>query len=150
MNLRLVFHGLEQLVRQMNADPVYWVSNGRAPKTDIRALLEAGLFEFNDLGAVEVGRDGSLALHGYSVAVYIKDTQVLLRSGVYSVDELPKFHIAECLTLRRMKAMQRYDRYVATRRVDGSLRLMFVTTSLVAGPPQSQRNSQFAIIVSFN
>lgn len=63
---------------------------------------------------VQVLQDGTLAYKGYRVLLYIRDI-----SNYGQREEMPKFHLAFCSTLDKMKRNHRFARYVVANRDDG-------------------------------
>lgn len=67
--------------------------------------------DFQDIQRLE---DGTLGYKGHRVLVYIRD--------INSYDDkasLPKFHVAYCATLEKMRQQRRWQRYVVANRDDG-------------------------------
>ena len=64
-----------------------------------------------DVRDIDIGYDGTLAVNGERVLVYIRDIDAFVSN--------PKFHIADCSTLRTMRKNDREDRYVVSTRTDG-------------------------------
>ena len=60
---------------------------------------------------------------GRKVAVYIRDQYV---PSDANREELCKFHVADCVTLQKMKRSNRYERYVVTTRTDGKFIVNFL------------------------
>ena len=65
---------------------------------------------------------GLLGYHGAQVLLYIREHEDQL-AGKLSPDNGPRFHVADCATLRRMRSENRYDRYVVTNDVSGLFEL---------------------------
>lgn len=63
---------------------------------------------------VQVLQDGTLSYKGYRVLLYIRDI-----SNYGQREEMPKFHLAFCNTLDKMKRNNRFPRYVVANRDDG-------------------------------
>ena len=74
-----------------------------------------------NLGELQVG-DGDTILHdGHRVFLYIREFHVKADSfdeACADPDKLRKFHIVWCQTLQEMKAAGRFERYIASDRVD--------------------------------
>ena len=90
------------------------------------ALIGAGIDV--ELGDVERLPDGTLAYKGHRVLVYIRD---LAQYGHHQ--SMPKYHVAYCQTLDKMRANNRFARYVVASRDDG----LFVV-NLVGDLPRSE------------
>lgn len=66
---------------------------------------------------------GLLAFRGSQIILYIRDHGSSLDSKIRSRASRPKFHVADCSTLRAMRAQDRFGRYVVTNDVTGEFRL---------------------------
>ena len=119
MKLDIDFSNLENLVKNMGASFVNWVSNVTVShvETDWKIVLETKGLDV-DIKDIEIQSNGSLQYRGEQILLYIKEVS----SG------LPKFHFTDCSTLKTMKKMKRFYRYVVTQRKDGYF-LMAVKTS---------------------
>ncbi len=100
--------GLNRLREQMRAELVSWNSERDWDPISL-ALDTRGLDISPD--ALEYPDDGTLEYRGRKVVVYIRDQRVEYQPY--------KFHVANCDTLSRMRADNRYDRYVVATRNDG-------------------------------
>lgn len=81
------------------------------------ALSEKGIDV--DLGELEsVGN--LLTYHGRQILLYIPDHGASIRSVLSGESEGKKFHVAHCQTLEEMRHARRFERYVATTKLDGS------------------------------
>ena len=100
--------GLNRLREQMNAELRSWNSDNDWDPISL-ALDTIGLDISPD--ALEYPDDGTLEYNGRKVVIYIRDQQVEYQPY--------KFHVANCDTLSRMRADNRYDRYVVATRTDG-------------------------------
>ncbi len=119
MKIRLDLTNVENLKRQMGAKDSAWSigSSTLDPRSKRLEALNKGI-EI-ELADVEVG-PGSLLIHqGEQVLVYIKDTQKSKETNLYSPEETVRFHVVDCRTLQEMRRKGRYERYVASRRMDG-------------------------------
>jgi hypothetical protein len=123
------FEPFNRLRRLMNAPlpenfvPGYTIS--RLTHDDLDKSLEGieGV-AVDDIGDVEVLSDGTLAYKNRRVVLYIRDT-----SGYREHDPrelLPKFHVSNCKTLKRMREGGRYERYVVSQRTDGTFKMNFL------------------------
>lgn len=77
------------------------------------------------LGEINLHDDGTLIYQGYRVLVYIRDPSI----GVGRSFE-PRFHVAGCKVLERMRSAGRWKRYVVANRDDG----YFIVTSEAGSP----------------
>lgn len=64
---------------------------------------------------VKVALNGTLEYQGRKVVLYIRDVR----------GHLPKYHVVDCRTLKDMRSIGKYKRYVVTRRTDGEFILNF-------------------------
>lgn len=95
---------------------------GRLTLLDLEAMEGSGLdIEIDDIRELE---DGTLAYKDSRVLLYIRDIPLYHNRSFQ--DSLPKFHVANCDTLKRMKANKRYDRYVVSVRKDGKFEVIFI------------------------
>jgi|SRR5208337_2325657 len=104
------------------------VGRAGATRDEIRQLAEEGLeVEKEDVVPLP---DGTLSYKDRRVLVYIRD--ISQYGGNYSD---PRFHIADCVTLRQMRKNRRYGRYVIASRDDGLFQMHFINR----GPPKNRR-----------
>lgn len=83
---------------------------------DVERLRNQGVeVDFKD---VDVRKDGTLGYKSQRVLLYIRDIPNYDEHGT-----LPKFHIAYCATLERMRREQRFQRYVVANRDDGKFQV---------------------------
>jgi hypothetical protein len=80
--------------------------------------------EIGSLDDVRVLPDGTLAYKNSRVLLYIRDHSVYSER---SID--PKFHVANCDTLKEMKRQSRHARYVVATRADGVFKLNIIDGS---------------------
>lgn len=92
------------LARNSNIDPI-----------DI-ALEDAGV-EVRPIDLDDFG--GLLSYKGRQVLLYIPDHGAAAGSVLDGTSEGKKFHVAHCQTLEMMKKAHRFERYVATKKLDG-------------------------------
>jgi hypothetical protein len=92
-----------------------------ATRAEIEKLAQEGL-EVDKEEVVPLS-DGTLSYKDRRVLLYIRDTSQY--GGNYSD---PKFHIADCITLQRMRENQRYGRYVIATRDDGLFQLHYINS----------------------
>ena len=64
---------------------------------------------------IQVVTNGTLEYQGRKVVLYIRDVR----------GSLPKYHVVGCQTLKSMRSVGKYKRYVVTRRTDGEFLLNF-------------------------
>lgn len=124
MRLSLPFSELTSMVRKMDATPVGWVSGAdNLDEVDIAEILLKGIeIAIED---VEVTDDGLLAYQGEQVLLYIKDTMKDKHTLLYEVDNAPRFHVADCRALDRMRSQKRFDRYVVTNNTSGNFNVEY-------------------------
>lgn len=73
---------------------------------------------------VKVAPNRTLEYQGRKVVLYIRDAR----------GSLPKYHVVDCRTLKRMRGDGRYERYVVTRRTDGEFLLNFADNVTLDDP----------------
>jgi hypothetical protein len=88
---------------------------------ELKALSTVGIEV--ELDQVSVLADGTLAYKDKRVLLHIRDVSDHGRS--YSD---PRFHFANCETLRKMRSNNRFDRYVVATNDSGVFRLFFSST----------------------
>lgn len=76
-------------------------------------------------------KDGTLGYKGHRVLLYIRDV-----ASYDSRATLPKFHIAYCSTLERMRQEQRFQRYVVANRDDGKFSINDMSVTNEAQRPR--------------
>ena len=112
------------LRQQMGADLVSWDSGGsdwkrfeiEIPLISVKPNLRTKTLEFNGSTVIVYIRDQTLR--------YIGDQEVIEHLGP---EDLRKFHIADCTTLRDMRRKGKYDeRYVVTNRTHGKFTVNFL------------------------
>ena len=94
-----------------------------ATREELRKLAEEGL-EIDDEEIVPLP-DGTLSYKDRRVLLYIRD--ISQYGGNYSD---PKFHVANCATLQRMRENRRDGRYVIASRDDGLFQVRFVNRGI--------------------
>lgn len=119
MKLEVDFKKLQILKQNMRAPDVFWEPSKTAlsPRTELRVQLEEGI-ELS-LEDVDRGPGGLLIYKGEQVVLYIKDTQADRYTLENEPEKSKRFHVAECETLENMRHKGRFERYVATIRMDG-------------------------------
>jgi hypothetical protein len=71
-----------------------------------------------DIGEIEFADDGTLMYKGRHVILYIRD-----KSFYNDKLQMPKFHLANCTTLKEMWAKKRSERYVVSTRDSGLFKM---------------------------
>lgn len=74
-----------------------------------------------DIGQVSLVPDGTLALGGKRVILYIRDI-----SNYDGNKKLPKYHLTHCRALEQMHRKNRFTRYVVANREDGNFWVNFM------------------------
>lgn len=74
-----------------------------------------------ELKEINRAKDGTLEYKGAKIALYIRDQEV---------ERDYKFHVAWCRTLESMDQGKRLDRYVASRKIDGTFNINYIDRSL--------------------
>lgn len=115
MKLDVDLSGLASLVDAMGATTAEWeIDASPLPPIDR---------DFGHIEEVEVGGDKTLRYQGRRVILYIKDSRKDRYTLEHDPENGPRYHIAECPTLKRMRIEGRFDRYVMTNRTDGQFRV---------------------------
>ena len=110
-----VFEPFNQLRRSMKAplvDTFVVEKPIQLTISDLEAMQESGLDISNE--ELRVLEDGTLAYKDSRVLLHIRD----VASYGQSIS-MPKFHLANCDTLQKMRLHQRFNRYVVSIRTDG-------------------------------
>ena len=120
MKLEVLFPQLDQLVRNMGAEPIQWLPTSEIldPLEGLRVALETRGIDV-DLEEVEVADDGRLVFNDEQVVLYIRDTRNLIDDLLHNPEETKRIHLAWCKTLESMDKRGRFERYVVTKRTDG-------------------------------
>jgi hypothetical protein len=126
--------GLNQLRQQMGTELIPWESGGNWDPIDIDGLLVTTGIDIPP-EEIEYAPDGTLEYNGRKVVVYIRDQYMF--DSYESVnpaewvdpEQLCRFHVSDCPTLKTMRSQNRYDRYVVATRTDGQ----FIVNFLVEG-----------------
>src|SRR6266481_1489875 len=107
--------GLLMLRRSMGADVPGSFSPSYRPDKLTLAELELLATDGKDVSIddVVVLEDGTLSYKSSRVLVYIRDVAFGLHH------DNPRFHVADCATLRRMREINRFGRYGVATRDDG-------------------------------
>jgi hypothetical protein len=97
------------------------VDPGRLSPLELEKLASREGLEIASLDEIRVLADGTLAFKNNRILVYIRDHTI---HGNRPVD--PKYHVANCDTLKEMKRTQRFARYVVAVRLDGTFRINLI------------------------
>ena len=116
---------LNRLRQQMGAELIPWTSG-------IDGMLVTTGIEISP-DEIVYAPDGTLEYEGRKVVVYIRDQNVLNSYELVDPDpeQLRKFHVANCLTLKQMRAQSRYGRYVVATRTDGKFIVNFLVNNRI-------------------
>lgn len=118
MALDVDFLGLYEAMRRMGAEPTdFQIGGERDPLEPIDIELEKGI-ELPDLNEVETA-NGLLSYQGRQILLYIQDHTGRIHDALNDGTQGNRFHVANCSTLRRMRAQGRYERYVVTNNLNG-------------------------------
>ena len=98
----------------------------RTFKSNLNIPLDVVIDGFD---SIVIASDGTLEYKNEKVILYIRDPK----------GDLPKYHVVECRTLKRMQREGRYSRYVVTRRTDGKFILNFPPGNLDLREPETYR-----------
>lgn len=118
MKLQVDFSQLDQCVSRMGATQLEF---------DIGSIVfnEVDIDEALGTTGVDIQLDelessnGLLSYHGRQVLLYIPDHGNNVLNTVENPEKGRKFHLADCATLEQMRHNNRFERYVATNRMDG-------------------------------
>ena len=115
MKLDIDFTNLENLVKNMGASSVDWVSNVTVThvETDWKIDLETKGIDVG-IDDIEITDNGLLKYRNEQILLYIKEI-----SSFNTNSSLPKYHFYQCSTLNRMQREKRFERYVVTQRKTG-------------------------------
>jgi hypothetical protein len=72
---------------------------------------------------IQMQNDGTLAYKDVRVVVYIRDVSVMRER---QAGNMPRYHVAYCRTLDRMRESNRWQRYVVANREDGRFHINMV------------------------
>lgn len=119
MPLRVDINGLLRAARAMGAVTVDWKFDrgGADPLKQLIIELQAG--KEVALADVEPNVGDLLTYEGQHVLLYIRDQGRNVSKALDDEGEGYKFHVANCTTLKKMRADNRYERYVVTNDVSG-------------------------------
>lgn len=111
MKLDIDFTNLENLVKNMGASSVDWVSDVAVThiESDWKIILETKGLDV-DVNDIEISDNGLLKYRGEQILLYIKDMDF---------GQIRKFHFHQCRTLNDMYNKGRFERYVVTQRKTG-------------------------------
>lgn len=120
MKLDVSFGALDAIRRRMGAPLREWRANIDAPPlATIRH--EPREWDIEDLSELEVGPGETITIEGRRVFLYIREFRVNADSFEEACDsptKLRRFHVVWCQTLKEMKSHGRFERYVASDRVN--------------------------------
>lgn len=119
MKISIQFQELEVLAKSMGATASSWVIGESRLSDRERLIQELQVGKEIPLAEVEISHGGLLTYKGEQVILYIKDTRKERDTLLYDKDGSPRFHIAECRTLDRMRREGRFERYVVTNQTSG-------------------------------
>ncbi|MCC7016950.1 MAG: HNH endonuclease [Rhodospirillales bacterium] len=94
------------------------IDPGRLTPFELDKLTSAEGLDIESLDKLRVLDDGTLAYKNSRVLLYIRDHQVFEGRPIE-----PRFHLAHCDTLQKMRERNRFERYVISTRLDGRFRL---------------------------
>jgi hypothetical protein len=96
------------------------VAPGRLTLTDLRALGSPKGLDVS-IDDISVLPDGTLGLKGQRVVLYIRDV-----SNYGGKISDPRFHLANCSVLQRMRENRRFGRYVANNDTKGEFKINLI------------------------
>lgn len=117
MRIKVDFSELQQLANRINPSRVdFSLFSEYASFTPLDIQLEEGL-EI-DLDAIDVVGN-LLSYNGRQVLLYIKDHSNKMDATLANPAKGNRFHVAHCRTLEDMRQRNRFQRYVATNKLNG-------------------------------
>ena len=101
------------------------IDSGRLTELELEKLTSAtGLdISADDLTVLD---DGTLAYKNSRVILYIRDVSVFRGREIE-----PRFHLANCETLQKMRSNKRFDRYVVSTSTDGRFNINVIDSGKV-------------------
>ena len=118
MKLNIDFSELNHAVNKMGAEVVAFdIGTISTSSLDIDTILGTTGQEVN-LEELEY-IDGLLSYHGRQILLYIPDHGNSINDAINDASKGKKYHISDCKTLKSMKEQNRFDRYIATNKLDG-------------------------------
>ncbi|ALP65205.1 HNH endonuclease family protein [Paraburkholderia caribensis] len=123
----LEWSSLNALRREMRAPlAANFVPDHRFKDIDlpVRERLESAGVDVN-FDEVEVLDDGTLAYKGFRVLLYIRDI-----GSIGHQESMPRYHLAYCRTLDKMRRNSRFDRYVVANGDSGSFQVNVIENNV--------------------
>ncbi|SFK01010.1 hypothetical protein SAMN04488518_101743 [Pseudovibrio ascidiaceicola] len=118
MKLNINFPALDRLISQMGAPLSKWRT--QKVKLSEREILRQELEAGKEVSIDQIHSFGGLLEHeGEQILIYIKATGKDKDTLLHDTKNCPKFHFAECATIRGKRKENRLQRYHATIRMDG-------------------------------
>ena len=121
MKLNVDFSPLVEIAKKINAKQVAWnpVAAALNDRDQLREELRTTGKEIK-LPDVKRGPSGLLTYQDEQVILYIKDSRHSLEVLRDEPEKGNRFHVADCITLEKMRAESRFERYVVIKRNDGT------------------------------
>jgi hypothetical protein len=121
VKLNVDFSPLVEQTKKMQAATAEWtlVAPTLDARDQIRERLKTTGIQIK-LPEVKRGPGGLLTYEGEQVLLYIKDTHKSLEVLRDDPERGPRFHVADCSTLEKMRSENRFERYVVIKRDDGT------------------------------
>ena len=126
MKLSLSFPELERQCHKIGARPSVWSIHAPAvnSRADLLIKLQEGIeADHLNIGEIEAKHGTLLSYSGEQILLYIRDTDQDYYTLKNTPENAPRFHIAECRTLKNMRSTGRFPRYVLTNDTSGSFRV---------------------------
>ncbi|EAK0827020.1 HNH endonuclease [Campylobacter fetus] len=116
MDVELIIEELVNLRKKIGAnlvgfEPEFERNNARAKMIE---ALENGGIELEDLSELKIADDDTFIYHGRRVILHIRD--ITMHPDRFN---LPKYHLVNCDTYKKMRAIGRKERYVVASRDNG-------------------------------
>ena len=134
MKLNVNFTDLNNAVEKMGAALVEFnVGSVGFDEIDILLGTSGSIIDPNFLEE----KAGLLSYHGRQVLLYIPDQFHSVSSVLEDPSRGNKFHVSDCKTIKDMKNKNRYERYIATNKLDGKFHITDKDQSLNNEEPTS-------------
>jgi hypothetical protein len=123
VKLTLSFPELDRVRRVMGAPLRQWRAELSAPPPPPPSIIYEPIErEIESLDPLEVGPADTIIIDGRRVFLYIREWRRFrgetFEEATNAPEQLPRFHVVWCRTLHEMKAEGRFERYVASERVE--------------------------------
>lgn len=111
--------------RSVYGDLTVKIDAGRLTELELEKLASADGIEVS-VEDITFLSDGTLAYKNSRVILYIRDVTVYKNQEIQ-----PRFHLANCATLKKMREDNRFDRYVVSTNTNGRFKINVIDTGTV-------------------